>query len=657
MSVRRLPLISTIFGLLALSACGPSRLNSGPTLPKGSTGYFDKDGVDYLTNNDPRVLEAINKGNSQTPPPFANQSSQQEPPKPAHQTTSTTTDSDSLLANIKEIELTRFNSDSKNVARLGRDRVIIKVFFRNGEPVEFNAKLRAKTPGFSLSATAAGYSLSGDIDDGPIQTLGLLKFGNAREGVDLYYRAYKAKLKVRQDRSNPAKPGSGFDQQVKELSEGTYGWVHNWVVIQGKRGGPSFYIVDIVNTHKQNSRSVFAFKGDSKRTDKVDIPTVTIREQTHSSVRLVGNSESTAQRAFQVTLEDQQSHETNEIMLDVIPEKPLEKDERLPKIEQVIEFGPDGELVESGPAVDSNFEGDSREQEPPVHVEPARPGETPYLIANESTPRVKRMQTDFNRNRNSPGVKAAISLYQNKLRDGLARFYKYANPFRTLIETVGESYDVSPAFAYLTVVESAYFTGGKYVIQKAPSSSALGPFQFLTGTGRNMGLRVGGSTDERRYFAPSACAAARYVGKIVDMFDDSDTTVSILGYYQGEGGAGAAIYCSFDSSVHDRQACVKKISTGGYNGRDYDRFIRLAKSYNYTFAEMDRLAAIPKSMRDYVNKKLAVYFISNSMSQFGFGVDAEAPRSFPSNGTVFPPTQIQSEKCRQTVSALAQPTS
>jgi hypothetical protein len=275
-----------------------------------------------------------------------------------------------------------------------------------------------------------------------------------------------------------------------------------------------------------------------------------------------------------------------------------------------------------------------------MSTEPVITGSS-YLEIDTQQPRTALMTRDYARNRDSVNVKRWMGLY---LREGtiqnnnLMSFYKNANPFRRMIETVARAMDVSPAFAYITVIESTYFTGGQYQIQANRKSTALGPFQFLDKTAASMNLRGGrGKNDERRFFAPSACAGAKYIGQLVDQFKEGDSTVAILGYSQGEAGAAEAIVCSMD----------KKNCFG-----DWGRFITMAQKYDFTFQTIDEVGAIPQAQRDYVNNKLAIYFLSSDMAGYDLAIPADAPRTLPNNGTVVPTLPIQDSVCRSIISSM-----
>ena len=88
------------------------------------------------------------------------------------------------------------------------------------------------------------------------------------------------------------------------------------------------------------------------------------------------------------------------------------------------------------------------------------------------------------------------------------------------------------------------------------------------------------------------------------------------------------------------------------SGSEYARYIRLAKNYHYTYAEIERVAAISAAMRSYVNRKLAIYFISSNMRQFNFSIPSNAPTHYPDNNSVMPPNAILDTKCRAAVNSL-----
>ncbi len=642
----------------ALAACAPSGNQAGSNSMLGTTGYTSPEGYDYVAGGDERVERALREPENPSAPVSPKPAAPGQPQaKP-------------LREKLKEFEISRFHVNETAAARFGEAKVALKIFFNTGAmPVAFKIDLVGAKPKFNVNGVSSGFTLAGELNDTEHQTRGefTLTENSSGESARIFYWAYKAKLRVRENRTVQVTPGSPFERQIKDLRDNTFGWVNNWTIVRGV----SFFLVDIVKVvphgSSANPDSLLSFKGPSLRTGEAEHNVEGIGSAPNR-IKLVGNGEEGAGRMFQVTMQDPQTKQNNEFMLDleldtpqappgqapaapVTPDEPVEE----PEYEQEPTTLPNPQApvpqpqIPAQPGTPQPAQPAQTPRTPTPAAEPVRTGKS-YLRINAHLPRTAKMTNDFNRNRNLSGVKQWIEKYRGSWRTSLQAFYTYANPFRRVMEKVGQAFDVSPAYAYLTVIESVYFTGGRYKIQNAPNSTALGPFQLLTGTAREVGLMVGGSDDERRYFVPSSCGAAKYVRKLVDRFDDSDSTVAILAYFQGDGGAAAAIYCSFDPNAGNRQACASRINKN-FSGQDYNRFLRLTKSYNYSYAEMDRMAAIPQHMRDYVNKKLAIYFISNDMAKYGFSTDG-APTGFPSNGTVMPGRALKDRECHSAASGI-----
>jgi hypothetical protein len=617
----------TLFFLatLFLTNCGPGG-HEGNTTRRNpySTGHKNEQGVDYQHNGNVEMEKALKKEELDPTPE----------PKPK------SADGKPLRERLKEFEISRFAKEADKPSRFGDQRFTIEFFFRDGEVVNFSGQFKGTAPNLTIDVTSNGYKLAGKLTDEPKQSKGDFTLSKDGESAHIFYWAYRARLNVREDEERKAKPGSGFETQLKELRENTFGWVHNWSVVKG----PAFFIVDIIHTSiphspmQQTTLPPFSLKGESLRTGEQMFPVTTVNNPAAKEATLVGNAERGSGRMFSVKLEDPQSKEINEVMLDVDPIDP-QPEPVIPIDEEPLKPNPDVPVEPKKPVIPKprkrpTAEERKREAERQPELPKAKPkteepltATRPYLrdvTDAKNFPRTVKMVSDFNKNLDIPGVRewigvfrSRIPIYKRDYRADLIRFYKFANPFRGMIEAVAQAYDVSSSFAYLTVIESTYFYGGRYEIQKAPNSSALGPYQLLDATAIEVHLRIGGAHDERRYFAPSSCGGALYVGKRVNQFFNRDTTISILGYFQGGGKAE-----------------------------------ELTKRWNYDYATIDQKAAIKKEFRDYVNKKLAVYFISRNMPRFGFSIPKDAPRELPDNGTVMPVKEISNPKCRGVFSAM-----
>lgn len=218
---------------------------------------------------------------------------------------------------------------------------------------------------------------------------------------------------------------------------------------------------------------------------------------------------------------------------------------------------------------------------------------------NPSLPRTKKVIDAFERNRDVRQVIAAMSEVSGKMR----RFFYYAKPFVPVIESIAEAYDMPPAFSLMIVSESEYFSGPfktksrsypAYSFLNPKSTSAIGPFQFIAETARRnqMDNEMNGkgqpvsSADERNYFAPSACAAALFLSKISDMFQDP--TLGIMAYFRGEGAILGVV-----------RAKMKRYS-----------------EFPINYATIARNHMVPNEWINYVARILAGYFISGEPAKY-----------------------------------------
>lgn len=618
-----------------LAACGPGhkrdRNGQATIVTHGNPSQNDAQAPqpsEFTDNGDERVEEFLrNSPRKPDPTPAPPPEQPATPPKPGADNRPIPElkipEQKTLAKQLKEFQITRYSKDRENPQQLGMYRAEFKLFFTDGKVVAFHGPFKIEGKKLKFEEPAEGMVWSGFIEDLDDESKGEFTLTRGQESAKVFYTAWKSNLQVRPDAEKPLVQGSQADQFAAAFkSHDVYGWVHNWVVADNGEIVISTYLMDMVN----NGPLQITFAGESKRTGESEHP-VTVKQNSKDKkpgpkveASLVGNAAQGNHKVIAVKVKNDKG-EDDEFLVDVSPAKPRPKAK--PKPEDVPQ-----QWQSSGDA---------------------------FMQVDLGSPRSSKMAQDFEKNRGQAGVDAAIAYFQRDSdrkrgikggRTGLQNFFSCSSAFRPLMTAVGQAYDVSPSFAYLTVVESLYFTGCEYEIQKAPASSAVGPFQLLTGTAtKTLGMRVDGALDERRYFKPSACAAAKYVGMNVDLFSQADSTLGILAYYQGDGGAAAALYCTF--SPQASKACADRINPSAkkkangvqaFTGADYGRFKKLVRSYNYRFGEMDELSMIPADMRDYVNKKLAVYFISNDMSRYGFANPGPPPAKFPAKarGTISP---------------------
>jgi membrane-bound lytic murein transglycosylase D len=102
-----------------------------------------------------------------------------------------------------------------------------------------------------------------------------------------------------------------------------------------------------------------------------------------------------------------------------------------------------------------------------------------------------------------------------------------------IIEEVLTQHGLPKELKYLAVIES-------YLNPYARSASgAVGIWQFMTGTARNMGLKVSGKVDERKNVYKSTHAACRYLTSLYGMY--GDWLLVVAAYNSGPGYVNNAI--------------------------------------------------------------------------------------------------------------------
>ncbi|MDE0332159.1 MAG: LysM peptidoglycan-binding domain-containing protein [Nitrospinae bacterium] len=160
----------------------------------------------------------------------------------------------------------------------------------------------------------------------------------------------------------------------------------------------------------------------------------------------------------------------------------------------------------------------------------------------------------------------------------LGRGGRYIELFREILK----EHQLPQDLAYLSLIESGFNP-------KARSrAGAVGPWQFMPGTARRMGLRINYYLDERRHPMKSTRAAAAYLSKLYEDF--GDWHLALAAYNAGE--------------------------------RRIARAIRRSKRKDYW--SLARTRYLPNETRNYVAKYLAGMIIAKNPEVFGFvGIDYE----------------------------------
>lgn len=107
--------------------------------------------------------------------------------------------------------------------------------------------------------------------------------------------------------------------------------------------------------------------------------------------------------------------------------------------------------------------------------------------------------------------------------------YVKGQKYRGYIEYVSRKHNVPKEFFALAAIESAYNP-------KARShAGAVGMWQIMKPTGKDMGLKITTTKDERKNWKKSTVAAVDYIKHLAEDYFDGDYELAILAYNAGVG--------------------------------------------------------------------------------------------------------------------------
>jgi len=114
----------------------------------------------------------------------------------------------------------------------------------------------------------------------------------------------------------------------------------------------------------------------------------------------------------------------------------------------------------------------------------------------------------------NPNAETYMQDYLQSHQGYLLQLKKTGATYFNLIDRILSQYGLPRELKYLAVIESKLKTSATSRV------GAAGIWQFMPTTGRLLGLRIAGKTDERRYIYKSSVAAAKYLNDLYKLFDD-----------------------------------------------------------------------------------------------------------------------------------------
>lgn len=174
-------------------------------------------------------------------------------------------------------------------------------------------------------------------------------------------------------------------------------------------------------------------------------------------------------------------------------------------------------------------------------------------------------------------VEYFISYFQTSGRKWFEKWLSRSERYLPMMKQVLKKEGLPEDLVYLAMIESGFST------HACSRASAVGPWQFIAGTGKRYSLRIDPWIDERRDPLKSTVAAAMYLKELYGLFN-KDWYLAAAGYNAGE------------------NKILRAIDM--YNTRD--------------FWQISEGGYLKRETKDYVPKLLAAAIIAKDPAKYGF---------------------------------------
>jgi membrane-bound lytic murein transglycosylase D len=177
-----------------------------------------------------------------------------------------------------------------------------------------------------------------------------------------------------------------------------------------------------------------------------------------------------------------------------------------------------------------------------------------------------------------------IEYFQTSGRQTFSRWLSLSSRYIPMMKEVFKRNGLPEELVYVAMIESGFRMHARSI------ANAVGPWQFMSGTGRNYSLRIDQWIDERREPLKATVAAARYLKELSGIFN-GDWYLAAAGYNAGE-----------------------------------NKILRAITMYNSSdFWEISRGSYLKRETREYVPKLLAAAIIARDPARYGFSYVAYLP--------------------------------
>ena len=181
-------------------------------------------------------------------------------------------------------------------------------------------------------------------------------------------------------------------------------------------------------------------------------------------------------------------------------------------------------------------------------------------------------------------VEYFIYYFQSKAKPAFSRWLSRSSRYIPMMKEVFKREGLPEDLVYVAMIESGFQMHARSV------ANAVGPWQFMSATGRNYSLRIDQWIDERKEPLKATVAAAQYLKELSGIFN-GDWYLEAAGYNAGE-----------------------------------NKILRAIDMYNTSdFWELSRGSYLKRETKEYVPKLLAAAIIAKDPAHYGFSDVAYLP--------------------------------
>lgn len=198
-----------------------------------------------------------------------------------------------------------------------------------------------------------------------------------------------------------------------------------------------------------------------------------------------------------------------------------------------------------------------------------------------------------------------IEYFTQKQRERFQRFLNNGEEYRHHIEEIFAKQGLPKELYFVGLIESGYYLGAR------SHASAVGPWQFIRGTGSRYGLQMTKEIDERQDLFKASRAAAMYFKDLHNIFSSWE------------------------------------LALAAYNAGEYGIIRRILKHGTRDFYVLSKKKLLPAETINYVPKVLAAMHIVNNAEKYGFTLPKKKDR-------LFDHTELRAIKKNLPLSVIAQ---